>query len=351
MVFDYLILGQGISGSFLSWYLLQAGKKVLVIDEDSPYTASKVASGVINPVTGKRSVRTWLAETFLPFADVAYRSFEGAIESELITTPDILQFHPSGESRDIFNSRVKEGETYLEPHYPDGFLTDTFRFNYGVGRINSCRLVDVSTLIGKWRQKLSENGSLIAEKFDWEQLQVSTDQVKYKGISAEKIICCEGVEGYNNPYFKMLPWSRNKGEALIVSIPGLSPDYIYKQGISIVPWQDDLFWIGSSYDWNYVDVQPSTLFSERVETQLEYWLKVPYKFVDHIASERPATVGQRPFVGTHPLFPALAILNGMGSKGCSLAPYFAWQLFRHLTINEMIEPEVDVRRFSRILSR
>ena len=55
---DYIVLGQGISGSFLSYYLIKAGKKVLVIDESKPFTASKIASGVINPVTGRRVVQT-----------------------------------------------------------------------------------------------------------------------------------------------------------------------------------------------------------------------------------------------------------------------------------------------------
>jgi flavin-dependent dehydrogenase len=63
---DYIIIGQGISGSFLSRDLLRAGRSVIVIDESKPFTASKVASGVINPITGRRMVRTWEIEKLMP---------------------------------------------------------------------------------------------------------------------------------------------------------------------------------------------------------------------------------------------------------------------------------------------
>jgi glycine/D-amino acid oxidase-like deaminating enzyme len=47
----------------------------------------------------------------------------------------------------------------------------------------------------------------------------------------------------------------------------------------------------------------------------------------------------------------MAILNGMGSKGTSLAPYFGKQLAEHLVANSPILPEADVNRFRNLLSR
>jgi len=41
----------------------------------------------------------------------------------------------------------------------------------------------------------------------------------------------------------------------------------------------------------------------------------------------------------------------MGTKGCSLAPFFAKQLTDLLVSNTAIEPEADIKRFSRILSK
>jgi hypothetical protein len=47
----------------------------------------------------------------------------------------------------------------------------------------------------------------------------------------------------------------------------------------------------------------------------------------------------------------VGILNGMGTKGCSLAPYFAYQLVQNITQGSPIRPDADIRRFSGILSR
>jgi hypothetical protein len=40
----------------------------------------------------------------------------------------------------------------------------------------------------------------------------------------------------------------------------------------------------------------------------------------------------------------------MGTKGCSLAPYFAKQLIDHIEQGSTIEPEADIKRFTSILS-
>jgi glycine/D-amino acid oxidase-like deaminating enzyme len=71
--------------------------------------------------------------------------------------------------------------------------------------------------------------------------------------------------------------------------------------------------------------------------------------VDHVASVRPATLERRPFVGLHPAYPAVGILNGMGTKGCSLAPWFARQLAELLGNGQAVMGQADVQRFKRVL--
>jgi len=90
---------------------------------------------------------------------------------------------------------------------------------------------------------------------------------------------------------------------------------------------------------------------KKTEAILQEWLKTPFRTIEHLASVRPATLERRPFVGFHPVHPAVGILNGMGTKGCSLAPYFAHQLVEHITQGIAIRPDADVRRFTKILSR
>lgn len=352
MTVDYIIVGQGICGTFLSYYLQQSGKRVLVIDEDRPFTASKVASGVINPVTGRRIVRTWMIEEVMPFAVNAYKELGEKIDADLIRQSNILDFHPTPQMMLAFKERMPQEQEYLRlPDNPTKW-NEYFNYPFGIGEINPVWLMDLHALLKGWRNRLKETNSLLEDKFDQSQLVITTQsEVHYKEITAEKIIFCDGVAGIDNPYFRLLPYSQNKGEVIIAEIDGLPQSNIYKQGYNIVPWKDNLFWIGSTYEWSFSDPNPTEIFRKKVEIQLNTWLKLPYKIVDHIASIRPANLERRPFVGFHPIHTNIGLFNGMGTKGCSLAPYFGHQFAAHLAEDKPLLPDVDVRRFSKILSK
>lgn len=350
MNIDYLIIGQGITGSFLSRDLLRAGKKVMVVDENQPYTASKVASGVINPITGRRMVRTWEIDTLMPFAVKAYTEWGEPMQQPLIRQCNILDFHATPQMVLAFAERQQAEEAYLRIPSDADRWRSFFRFDFGIGEIDPCWLIDLDRLLSGWRQMLKEKEILVEERFNWNDCRVQEDEIIWQNITAQKIICCEGVAGFDNPYFHLLPYARNKGQAIIANIPGLPRTNIYKQGISIVPWKEDLFWIGSTYEWNFTDTAPTTDFRDKVTRQLNHWLQLPFEIVDHMASERPANMERRPFVGLHPLMPSVCVFNGMGTKGCSLTPYFSNEFVNHLVHEQPLTPQVDVRRFTRILS-
>lgn len=346
---DYLIIGQGLCGTWLSYYLLKAGKKVMVVDNNQPHTASRIASGVINPVTGRRIVRTWRIEELLPFAIDAYAEMGSALGVTLANSSSVLDFHPSLQMKEAFEKRLNEEQEYLHTASQEEWQP-YFNFFFGVGKVEPCLLVDINTLLTTWRKHLREKQSLLEESFDLSSCTVREDEIVYHNIIAGKVIFCDGVTCFDNSFFKNLPFAPNKGEAIIARIEGLPRHNIYKHGISIVPWQNDLSWIGSSYEWSFSDTAPTAAFREKMTRLLKNWLKLTFEIVDHLASVRPATLERRPFVGLHPAHPAVGILNGMGTKGCSLAPFFAKQLALHLTQGEPIYADADVKRFIRTLS-
>lgn len=351
MHFDYIIVGQGISGTLLSRSLIKEGKTVLVIDDGNTSASSKVAAGVINPVTGKRLVKTWMIDEFTPFATQVYREIENEFGLSLISHCNILDFHSSRDAGNIFNERSGGEKEYLRSAKDEEHWAQYFRFNYGIGEIAPCMLVDIRALLNAWQGHLFKNDALLKEAFTLSDCIIKEDVISYNNITAQKIIFCNGAACVENPYFNKLPWSKDKGEALIASIPGLPANNIYKQGIHIVPWHSGLFWIGATHDWKFTDMQPSLSFLKNTEEQLDYWLRLPYKIVDHLVAARPTNIERRPFVGLHPGMPSVGIFNGMGTKGCSAAPYFAHQFAQHLVHNLPLMPEVDIKRFNRILGR
>jgi len=350
-IVDYIIIGQGICGTFLSWDLIKAGKSVLVIDESSPFSASKVASGVINPVTGRRIVRTWEIETLMPYAVQAYAEIGNELGLNLIRQCNILDFHSTPQMKLAFNERLPNEKTYLKLPENANQWNEYFNPSFGIGEINPCWLIDIQAILDGWRKKLIEQDVLLNIHFNLSDASILEDKIIYQDYTAKKIIFCDGTTGFKNPYFHLLPFAPNKGEALIASIPDLPSTHIYKQGISIVPWRDGLYWIGSSYEWNFTDSNPSTAFKNKTEQQLKQWLKLPYTIVDHLASVRPANMERRPFIGFHPIHSTVGIMNGMGSKGCSLAPFFANQFTENILNANSLDPLVDLNRFRKILSR
>jgi len=80
---DFLIVGQGLAGSMLYWFLKKQGKNVFVIDRHDPSSASHIAPGIVHPITGRRIVKTWMADTLVPFAEATYREIENHFNEKL----------------------------------------------------------------------------------------------------------------------------------------------------------------------------------------------------------------------------------------------------------------------------
>lgn len=352
MQIDYLIIGQGISGTWLSYYLQKNKKSFLVIDNNAAGTPSRIAAGIINPVTGRRHVTVWMAEEILPFAFEAYTELGNELGITAISKRNIIDFFPSPQMRQSFQQRTDEGGFYVEMGSNDNKYTDYFNYDFGFGTIQPVYTAHLETVLPVWRQQLKNNGHLIEEDFDITLLETKKEGVKYKDIEAKKIIFCDGTSSNDNPFFKQLPFAPNKGEVLIAEIPGLPADHIYKKGMMMVPLATaDHWWIGSNYAWEYEDETPTASFRDKTTLLLNDWLKIPFTIKEHLCGIRPATLERRPFVGIHPQHPGIGILNGLGTKGCSLAPYFAQQLVNNLIKNKPVMAEADINRFSKVLSR
>lgn len=352
MQIEYLIIGQGISGTWLSYYLQKENKSFLVIDNNKANSPSRIAAGIINPVTGRRHVEVWMANDIIPFAHNEYSQLGKELGITTISQKNIIDFFPSPQMRISFFQRIEEKANYVSDYKDQDHFSNHFNYDFGCGEINPVYTVHLDLLLPAWRKKLKEKNQLLEEEFEINHLKISDNKIQYKKITADKIIFCDGVGSAENPYFNLLPFAPNKGEVLLVEIPDLPTTNIYKKGMMLAPLSTKgLWWIGSNYAWEFDNHDPTHLFKEKTEALLKEWLKVPFKTVDHLAGIRPATLERRPFVGLHPLDPSVAILNGMGTKGCSLAPLFAKQLIDNLLYHRNIHPEADVTRFQKILSR
>src|SRR6185369_8914539 len=103
--YDFLIVGQGLAGSLLNWSLTNRGKKVFIIDQFNGSSSSNIAPGIIHPVTGRRIVKTWMADTLIPFAENTYREIEKHFSEQLYLKKNILELIHSAKEQNDWNTR------------------------------------------------------------------------------------------------------------------------------------------------------------------------------------------------------------------------------------------------------
>jgi glycine/D-amino acid oxidase-like deaminating enzyme len=348
---EVLIVGQGLAGTWLGYWLYTAGISFRVIDQPNPNGASLRAAGLINPVTGRRMVTTWMIDELMPFARSAYGELGSFLHQQLVEDISVIDFFPSVQMLQAFQKRFDEDPVYLSPEENREKYAPWFRYELGWGAINPCLLVYVEKLLTAWRDWMKKNSVLTESVFERSKLQLHDRAIVYSGIQARYIIFCDGKSSALNPYFDKLPFALNKGEGMLVEIKELPQKIVFKKGMSLVPYRENIFWLGSSYEWSFENDQPTESFRLQAENWLKHFLKLPYHILEHFAAIRPATLERRPFVGFHPAYPQIGILNGLGTKGCSLAPYFAKQLAERIKIGGKINPLADINRFEKILVR
>ncbi|MEP6683449.1 MAG: FAD-dependent oxidoreductase [Parafilimonas sp.] len=353
MIIDFIIAGQGICGTWLSYYLLKENKSIVVFDKKNNQSASNVAGGMINPVTGRRVVTTWMADELMPFVLNEYNEISKAFNAEFIHQKNMLVFPTAPDLQNAFKARMEEQNSYIQQlTLSKQQLQSYFNFPFDVFEISPCHVVDMRALLKNYRQFLNDKHILFDKIFDESQIIFHDDFVEYKNIKARKIIYADGTQSSNSKYWKNLPFVQNKGQALIVEINDLPLSHTYKFGhLTLIPMHENLWWFGSSNELTFQTTEPTEDFKQRTTASLQSILKIPFTIKEHLSSLRPATVERRPFVGVHPVQKQIAILNGMGSKGCSLAPWFAKELAENLINKKPIDTLADVQRFSRMLSR
>lgn len=346
---EVLIVGQGISGTWLSYYLYKAGIPFLVVDQNKKNASSRVAAGIINPVTGRRVVKTWMIDELLEFLVPAYEVLGKELNIPTISKTRLIDFHSTVQMKQAFDERLAEQSGWISRPEEQEEFSSLFNYELGFAEVAPVFIVHLNEVLNAWRQKLISMNCLVEDFLD--DYRITENEVCWKDIKTGRIIFCDGISSGKNPFFKNLPFAFNKGEVLHIECRELPVNTIFKKGMMLAPVGKDVFWFGSNYLWDFENDQPTQAFRTQAEVLLKSWLNVPFRITGHFAAVRPANIERRPFVGFHPVEKRIGILNGMGTKGCSLAPYFASQLAEAIIQNHPVLPEADIHRFSGILSR
>jgi glycine oxidase len=345
---DFIVVGQGLAGTTLAWQLHRRGFRVVVVDRESGNSASRVAAGLITPVTGKRLARSWRLDEVYPAAVAFYRWVElQSGTTYLFQRPSLRLFQDEAEREEyhrraagLLTGLVCTPETPVNPEW--------FAAPFGGFEMPTAARLDVSNYLDRSREYFRKSGDyLCAEIEPVRDVEIRADGVSLPrfGLKSRAVIFCRGFDPAADPWFGGIRFNAAKGEILTLRIPELLETRIVHRGVWLAPVGGEIFRAGSTYEWDDLKPVPTREGRAEIEDRLRLFLRVSFEVIDHRAAVRPVIDAGFPVLGLHPAYPQLAYFNGLGSKGSLLAPFFAEELVACLIGERQPDPVVDVRRF------
>ena len=325
---DFLIVGQGLAGTLLAWEFERAGIPFAISDAGHGAAASSVAAGIINPITGRRLVKSWGIDARLPVARAAYLELEAALGVTLWREMRVRRIFSDERERRVLAEKRARGElgVFAGPDTEEG---NGFW-------IERAARVDLPALLSAGRERWRAQGRLRTDARD----------VTGEAARHELVIDCTGVAGARSGAFGFVPWEFSKGETLTLAVEGLAPEVILNRGHWVLPVSPGLAWIGATHRPGAIDAVPTAAACDALEASGRTLLAGrAFAVTGQMAGVRVNLPDKHPVVGRHPATARLGLLNGLGSKGALHAPALARQWVNHLTEGVPFDAEVDVARF------
>jgi glycine oxidase len=318
----WVIAGQGLAGTCLAWELWKNDIPFTVIDPDMG-GSSRIAAGMVNPITGKNFQPSWRIDEFMPFARSFYDEVENFTGSKFWYDFPVLRLASSQAEWDKIVSKLNE--PLVAPwitgqvHAPDGWVGAVEV--HGGGRLDTRLFLDVS------RAFFTELG------------------VFEIGVAAKDVpgtIWCDGAVGLMSERYG--PHRCAKGEILTVNAPSWDESRIrIGAGGWLVPVGASNFKVGATYEWNELNQIPTEKGRIRVEEIACRLGGEDFQMITHDAGIRPILRRSEPLIG--PLGNNEWMFNALGSKGSLYAPGIATRLANWLVYDVAAEPTVNFREF------
>jgi glycine oxidase len=301
----------------------------------------------MNPITGKRLNRPYLVDHLLQIAFDTYPRIEQFLRAPIFQRRRVLRVLRSEDESRWWQRRLASGE-YAKYLGSTGVCDGGFIENkYGGFEIAQAGLLDVPGFVEKTRDLLFSKRRLIESKFEYADLELEENRVRWGSHRAKAIIFCEGYQLSQNPFFNSIALNPAKGEVLTLKTGSFADDRIVQHEKWLLRTMAGEVRAGTTYTWSELNEEPSVAARVEIERSLRSFAQFDFEVINQIAGVRPVVkVDNRPIVGVHPLHSRVAVLNGLGSKGVLQAPFAARQLIAYLEGGEPIHPDFDVCRKS-----
>ncbi|MEM7698332.1 MAG: FAD-dependent oxidoreductase [Verrucomicrobiota bacterium] len=354
---DFLIIGQGLAGSLLSWELIRRGRRVLVVDRDESETASKVAAGLITPLAGNRFNLPDLLPARLKEAQRCYWEIEEETGSRLFHHRRILRLFQNSAERETWEQRLASNPDEYDPfHEPLAVDPSIANAPWGGFEMKGGGWLDVPAFLDVTQQMLLERASYAIGRVRPEQVRRSNGEILWKNVRARGAIFCQGWQGEGNRFFDWVKFNSAAGDILTGELEPLPPrsdreaeadSRVLNSGGWLIPLGGDRVRAGSTYrhEFDESDLLSGSGGDEgrnEVLAKIERLTPRRFSLETHRAAIRPIIHRSRPFLGQHPTEPGIYFFNGLGSKGVLNGPSHARELADLILDGKPVRAEADV---------
>jgi glycine/D-amino acid oxidase-like deaminating enzyme len=342
---DFLIIGQGLAGSLLAWELIHRGCKVVIIDNGRE-SASQVAAGLINPVTGMRFVKSADVDLLLPTAKHCYTQLADFFQQTFyIEKPMLRIFHSDNEYKNA-GKRLNnpDYQAYLGDIQP-GNAIDKLAMPFGFLEQKQTGYLLTRPLLSCLKAFFIAKGCYRQADFDYRDIQLQPS-LRWQDITPKRIIFCEGHQAAQNHWFSWLPFKPTKGEILTLEHQTALPDKILNYGNWLIPLNSRQIRVGATFDRDNLNTEAT----EHGKSELLHALRqisadlAHSELICHQANIRPCTQDRQPFIGWHPQHKHLAIFNGFGAKGSLQIPWHSRHFADALLKIATLPPTCTIQR-------
>lgn len=336
---DVAIVGLGLAGASLAWALAAMGQRVVIIDPGAGPSASRVAAGLVTPITGRRLTAAYTADD-LAKVEQFYRAIEAASGAAMFDTGRAVRLLADAAEVDLWRRRRTQADIAMH------VLSETLPIDAGRivapcgGFVMAAARLDTRVLVAATRACFE----VIPRRVDWRaDVTVAVDGVVIAGRRVGTVVTCEGWTGGENTFFPGVVISGSRGDVLTVRFEHSASEATLHRGIWIAPAGERLHRVGATFAWTDLEQGPLATARQTLESALGSFVRVNYEVVAHEAGVRPVAKRRDVLMGRSRIDPRIAMFNGLGAKGAIRAARYAPVLAAHLVSGAPIPRAVDVR--------
>ncbi len=338
---NVLVIGQGIAGTTLAWELQRRGADFLVVDRPVAETASRVAAGLVNPLTGRVFRPGWRQEECLPAADRFYLETERELKGSWWQKTPIFRELEKDDQEEIWQERQMDeaSAAYAGPLFPWP------RGWQGKGKAAYTRgsaVLHVEQLVNTARTHWERAGRFVEAEVNPGDIAGTKGDLTWNGRRFTHAVWCTGWEAGLHPGMLPLKGRPSKGTIIDVKLPGLEWDAgVLHFGHWLVlnkgEWR-----FGATYAWAWE--APGIAEAPAVQ-ELTLSLMQRYQggieIIRSRAAVRPIIRRSQPVAGPVPGLDGQYVFSGLGSKGVTTSPWTAACLAEHLCAGAELPPDLE----------